>query len=171
MKYLEWEGAVIEAVAESMAISHSGAVGVVEAQPSYMQQSWGKRMDAFLTAAKVNEAAQEQAEERAMASAPKQERMLFGDEADAYAFWKDKEFKTFAVDLVQGNGKKQKVIRTMYVRSRTAKGGVSASRKRGYTKPSPCLRSKQEIAQVCPSPAIELGSGSRGHRIGVFPIR
>lgn len=83
MKYFEWAGAVIEAVAESMAISHSDAAGVVEAQPFYMQQSWGKGMDAQLTAAKVIEAAQEQAEERAMTPAPKQERMLFGDEAQA----------------------------------------------------------------------------------------
>jgi hypothetical protein len=128
MKYFEWEGAVIEAVAESMAISHSDAVGVVEAQLFYMQQSWGKGMDAALAAAKVIEAAQEQAEEQTMVPAPKQERMLFGDEADAHAFWKDKEFKTFAVDLVQGNGKKQKVIRTMYVRSRTAKGAAECAK-------------------------------------------
>lgn len=119
MKYFEWEGAVIEVVAELMAISHSDAAGVVEAQPFYMQQSWGKGMDAQLTAAKVIEAAQEQAEERAMTPAPKQERMLFGDEADAHAFWKDKEWKTFAVDLFQGRGKKEKVAHTMYVRART----------------------------------------------------
>jgi hypothetical protein len=112
---------VIEAVANVMVISCSDASGVVEAQSIYMQQSWGRSMDARLTAAKVIEAVQEQAEERAMAPAPKQERMLFGDEADVHAFWKDKEFKTFTVDLVQGNGKKQKVIRTIYVRSRTSK--------------------------------------------------
>ena len=42
MKYSEWEGAVIEAVAESMAISHSDAAGLVEAQSFYMQQSWAR---------------------------------------------------------------------------------------------------------------------------------
>lgn len=42
MKYFEWEAAVIEAVADAMAISHSDASGIVEAQPFYMQQSWGK---------------------------------------------------------------------------------------------------------------------------------
>lgn len=57
MTYFEWEGAVIEAVAESMATSYSDAAGVVEAQPFYMQQSWGKRMDAQLTAAKIIDAA------------------------------------------------------------------------------------------------------------------
>lgn len=70
MKYFEWEGAVTEAVAELMAIGHSDAAGIVEAQPFYMQQSWGKGMDAQLTAAKVVEAAQEQAEERAVTPAP-----------------------------------------------------------------------------------------------------
>nr|WP_260416236.1 hypothetical protein [Pseudomonas cichorii] len=150
MKYFEWEGAVIEAVAESMAISHSDAAGVVEAQPFYMQQSWGKGMDAQLTAAKVIEAAQEQAEERAMTPAPKQERMLFGDEADAHAFWKDKEFKVFAVDLVQGNGKKRKVIRTMFVRSRTAKGAAECAKANDWSsspKPyySPRLAGPREL--------------------------
>lgn len=58
MKYFEWEGAVIEVVAESMAISHSDAAGVVEAQPFYMQQSWGKGMDAQQTATKILAAAQ-----------------------------------------------------------------------------------------------------------------
>lgn len=58
MKYFEWEGAVTEAVAESMAISNSDAAGVVEAQPFYMQQSWGKGMDAQQTAAKILAAAQ-----------------------------------------------------------------------------------------------------------------
>ena len=61
MKYYEWEIAVVEAVAELMALSHSDAAGVVDAQPFYMQQSWGKGMDAQRTAAKVIEAAQEQA--------------------------------------------------------------------------------------------------------------
>lgn len=36
-----------------------------------------------------------------MTPAPQQERMLFGDEADAHAFWKDKEWKTYAVDLIE----------------------------------------------------------------------
>lgn len=58
MKYFEWEGAVIEAVAELMTISHSDASGIVEAQAFYMTQSWGKGMDAQQTAAKVVAAAQ-----------------------------------------------------------------------------------------------------------------
>lgn len=58
MKYFEWEGAVTETVAETLAISRSDAAGIVEAQPFYMQQSWGKGMDAQLTAAKILAAAQ-----------------------------------------------------------------------------------------------------------------
>ncbi len=58
MKYFEWEGAVTDAVAELMAISHSDASGIVEAQPFSMQQFWDKGMDAQQTAAKIIEAAQ-----------------------------------------------------------------------------------------------------------------
>ncbi|KPG82214.1 hypothetical protein [Pseudomonas sp. RIT-PI-o] len=57
MKYYEWEAEVTEAVAEAMAISHSDASGIVEAQPFYMQQSWGKGMDAQQTATKILSAA------------------------------------------------------------------------------------------------------------------
>ncbi|HJH19492.1 MAG TPA: hypothetical protein K8W20_12345 [Pseudomonas lactis] len=53
MKYFEWEGAVTEAVAETLAMNHSDAAGIVEAQPFYTQQSWGKGVDAQLTAAKI----------------------------------------------------------------------------------------------------------------------
>ncbi|TCV62767.1 hypothetical protein [Pseudomonas fluorescens] len=53
MKYFEWEGEVIEAVADAMAISHSDASSIVEAKQFYMQQSWGKGMDAQQTATKI----------------------------------------------------------------------------------------------------------------------
>ncbi|TES71941.1 hypothetical protein [Pseudomonas syringae group genomosp. 3] len=73
-----------------------------------------------------------------MTPAPRQERMLFGDEADAHAFWKDKEWKTYAVDLIEHQGKKQKVIHTMYVRARTS-GGAALCAKENDTarKPKP----------------------------------
>ncbi|WP_339534767.1 hypothetical protein [Pseudomonas hunanensis] len=58
MKYFEWEGAVTDAVAEALQVSRSDASGIVEAQPFYMQQSWGKGMDAQQTAAKILAAAQ-----------------------------------------------------------------------------------------------------------------
>ena len=57
MKYFEWEAAVVERVAEALGISHSDASGVVEAQPFYMQQSWGKGLDVEKTATKILEAA------------------------------------------------------------------------------------------------------------------
>lgn len=58
MKYFEWECAVTEAVADALQVSRSDASGIVEAQPFYMQQSWGKSMDAQQTAAKILAAAQ-----------------------------------------------------------------------------------------------------------------
>ncbi|MBP3998300.1 hypothetical protein [Pseudomonas koreensis] len=58
MKYFEWEGAVTQAVADALKVSRSDASGIVEAQPFYMQQSWGKGMDAQQTAAKILSAAQ-----------------------------------------------------------------------------------------------------------------
>ncbi|WP_449124752.1 hypothetical protein [Pseudomonas viridiflava] len=55
-----------------------------------------------------------------MTQLTQQGRILFGDEADAHAFWKDKEWKTYAVDLIENQGKKQKLVHTMYVRARTS---------------------------------------------------
>ncbi|MBD8577532.1 hypothetical protein IFU04_25165 [Pseudomonas syringae] len=57
-----------------------------------------------------------------------QQRMLFGDEAVAHAFWKDKEWKTFAVDLITYTGNKQRVIHTMYVRARTGEEAASCAK-------------------------------------------
>ncbi|MGO4801181.1 hypothetical protein ACEN2T_18025 [Pseudomonas sp. W22_MBD1_FP4] len=134
MKYFEWEGAVIEAVADAMAISHSDASGIVEAQQFYMHQSWVKGIDSQMTAGKIMEASKEAAEKKAITPAPKQERMLFGDEADAHAFWKDKQWKTFAVDLVQGRGKKEKVVRTMYVRAQTGFGAATCAKENDWSR-------------------------------------
>lgn len=58
MKYFEWEVAVAEALADALQVSRSNASGIVEAQPFYMQQSWGKGMDAQQTAARIFAAAQ-----------------------------------------------------------------------------------------------------------------
>ncbi|KPB16862.1 hypothetical protein AL053_03860 [Pseudomonas savastanoi pv. fraxini] len=134
MKYFEWEGAVTEAVSEALAISHSDAVGIVEAQPFYMQQSWGKGMDPQLTAAKIMDAAQADSEELAATPVPRQQRMLFGDEADAHTYWKDKELKVYAVDLIQGRGKKEKVAHTMYVRARTGLGAATCAKENDWSR-------------------------------------
>ncbi len=55
-----------------------------------------------------------------------QQRILFGDEADAHAYWKNREWKTYAVDLVTGSGKIRKV--TMYVRARDEEGARECAR-------------------------------------------
>ena len=52
-EYDLWEHAVIQAVADHLNVSHSDASGVVDGQPFYVQQSWGKDMDARQTAAKI----------------------------------------------------------------------------------------------------------------------
>ncbi len=57
-----------------------------------------------------------------------QQRLLFGDEADAYEYWKDKEWKTHAVDLMVGSGKKRKIIATMYVRARDSAGAAKTAK-------------------------------------------
>lgn len=73
-----------------------------------------------------------------MTPAPWQERLLFGDEADAQAFWIDKEWKTYAVDLIEHQGKKQKVIHTMHARARTGGGaGLCAKVNDTAGKPKP----------------------------------
>ncbi|MNC73949.1 hypothetical protein D3C75_1252320 [compost metagenome] len=56
-KYSEWEEAVIERVADALEVGYSDAAGVVEAQPFYMQQSWGMGLDAEQTATKILAAA------------------------------------------------------------------------------------------------------------------
>lgn len=55
----EWETSVIEAVAEALDIDYSDAAGVVEAQPFYMQQSWGLELGAKQTAEKILAAARQ----------------------------------------------------------------------------------------------------------------
>lgn len=55
----EWETSVIEAVAEALDVGYSDAAGVVEAQPFYMQQSWGMDLDVKQTAEKILAAARQ----------------------------------------------------------------------------------------------------------------
>ncbi|MNJ43263.1 hypothetical protein D3C77_382620 [compost metagenome] len=52
-EYAEWEQAVTQQIADTIEVSYSDAAGVVEGQPFYMQQSWGKGMDASQTAEKI----------------------------------------------------------------------------------------------------------------------
>lgn len=57
-----------------------------------------------------------------------QTRLLFGDEAEAHAYWATREWKTYAVDLIAGSGPKHKVILTMYVRARDEDGARMCAR-------------------------------------------
>ncbi|MPQ69428.1 hypothetical protein [Pseudomonas sp. MWU12-2323] len=51
--YTSWEEAVTQKIADTQEISYSDAAGIVEGQPFFMQQSWGKGMDADQTAEKI----------------------------------------------------------------------------------------------------------------------
>jgi len=57
MTYTNWEQAVIQTICERLSISFSDASAIVEAQPFYMQQSWGLDLDTDRIAAKVLTAA------------------------------------------------------------------------------------------------------------------
>ncbi|WP_157646509.1 hypothetical protein [Burkholderia ubonensis] len=50
----------------------------------------------------------------------KQQRILFPDEADAIAFWSDKEIKIWAVDIAAGPERRPTYRHTYYARARTA---------------------------------------------------
>ena len=70
-----------------------------------------------------------------------QTRLLFGDEADAHAYWATREWKTYAVDLIAGSGPKRKVIHTMYVRARDEDGARMCARENdvpGLRNPPTC---------------------------------
>ncbi|WP_050453747.1 hypothetical protein [Candidatus Burkholderia verschuerenii] len=55
-----------------------------------------------------------------------QVRFLFSDEADAQAYWADKESKSWAVDVTAGPAKRPTFARTFYARARTADGAIEA---------------------------------------------
>ncbi|MCK9709875.1 hypothetical protein [Pseudomonas syringae] len=68
----------------------------------------------------------------------KQQRMFFGDEADAHAYWAHREWKTFAVDLIIWSGNKRTLLHTMYVRARDDAGAVDCAVKNDIRrKPKP----------------------------------
>ncbi|RQX95032.1 hypothetical protein [Burkholderia stagnalis] len=50
----------------------------------------------------------------------KQQRFLFPDEADAIAYWSDKEIKIWAVDIAAGPERRPTYRHTYYARARTA---------------------------------------------------
>ena len=53
-----------------------------------------------------------------------QAHFLFPDEADARAYWADKEFKAWAVDVTAGPAKRPTYRQTFYARARTAEAAI-----------------------------------------------
>ena len=66
----------------------------------------------------------------------KQIRMAFGDEADAIAYWKGKQFKKYAVDVTAGPYKHPNYRRTVYVRAEIAAGAIQCAIRNMLSKPS-----------------------------------
>lgn len=54
-----------------------------------------------------------------------QGRLLFGDEADAVAYWRGKEWKKWAVDVTAGPAKRPTYRTTYYARARTAENAIA----------------------------------------------
>ena len=46
-----------------------------------------------------------------------QQRLIFPDEADAIAYWRGREFKTWAVDVQAGPARRPSYRQTVYVRA------------------------------------------------------
>lgn len=66
-----------------------------------------------------------------------QHRFLFDEEAEAEQYWKNKEFKKFAVDAIARFGtKKQSVLRTYYARARDHAGAILAIKAQAYDIPA-----------------------------------
>ncbi|MES2880487.1 MAG: hypothetical protein V4713_18910 [Pseudomonadota bacterium] len=64
-----------------------------------------------------------------------QGRFVFGDEADAIAYWKDKEFKKFAVDVTAGPVKRPTFSRTIYVTARNSARAIICAKDQPLSKP------------------------------------
>lgn len=64
-----------------------------------------------------------------------QGRFIFQDEADAIAYWRDKEWKIFAVRITAGPAKRPTYKRTEYARARTAEAAIACVQRNMLTKP------------------------------------
>lgn len=63
-------------------------------------------------------------------------RFIFGDEADAIAYWRDKEWKKFAVDVTAGPEKRPTFRETLYVRARTPEAAIECAKRNIFRKPA-----------------------------------
>ncbi|KAA0073159.1 hypothetical protein CIW54_27980 (plasmid) [Paraburkholderia sp. T12-10] len=66
-----------------------------------------------------------------------QQRFIFSqDEADAIAYWADKEFKKWAVDATAGPIKRPTYNRTFYAHARTAERAIECAKRGILHKPA-----------------------------------
>ncbi len=61
---------------------------------------------------------------------------LTQDEADADAYWADKEFKTFAVDVTAGPERRPTYRQTFYARARRPEGAIRATQREAIGLPA-----------------------------------
>ena len=89
-----------------------------------------------------------------------QGRLLFGDEADAVAYWRGHEWKKWAVDVIAGPVKRPTYRTTYYARARTAEAAVACVQRNLVKRPpggarfSARLAGPRELGCV-PTPTIE----------------
>jgi hypothetical protein len=80
------------------------------------------------------------------------QRLIFPDEADAIAYWREREIKTWAVDVQAGPTRRPSYRQTVYVRARTGSAAAEVAQREIYPAPP---RSAQWRSR--PAGARELG--------------
>lgn len=62
-------------------------------------------------------------------------RLIVPDEADAIACWREREIKTWAVDVQTGPARRPSYRQTVYVRARTGTAAADVARREIYPTP------------------------------------
>ena len=75
-----------------------------------------------------------------------QHRFVFPDEADAIAYWSEREWKKWAVHFVAGPARKPTYRKTVYVRARTAEAARAVARRDTYPPPPRSARIEARLA-------------------------
>jgi hypothetical protein len=60
------------------------------------------------------------------------QRLIFPDEADAIAYWRGREIKTWAVDVQAGPARRPSYRQTVYVRARTGTAAAEVAQREIY---------------------------------------
>jgi hypothetical protein len=100
-------------------------------------------------------------------AAPDMLRLINPDAADARDFWRDKEWKKWAVDVTAGPAKRPTFRQTIYVRARSAQRAVACARANMHKRPprgavfSARLAGPRELGCVptparCPAPGADI---------------